>query len=423
MQETHWNTLTRPDRSYLVFRVGSSNNLETRICMLQEVLRYVAGIMIYGVKFNWESDTNPNPNPYGLGDTCLLVAGKLVVGKVQTKKVGTVLSTVPLLETSPWFRPGAVLVTSMVEAPDDNHNVKEDRFKLDTEEIFGDHPSDDEDQFQNVVGGQLEIDRPVNGVGRTTTTEVNDDRRDSPLTPQSVPRDDDDNQLDPYGGLFDDEQTKILSIKEQLEDPNMTDDDVVELLQTLADMDLTFTALKETDVGRHVNQFRKHPSNEVRRLVKQLVRKWKDLVDEWVGSNNGAPAPATLTGNGFSLCFSVPFYSFVAISGSERNYSEPESQRAKAVISKNVAPTRPAHQSRPSMVASASAPSNRPNNEQSIDLDKLASARKRLHENYQEAQNAKKQRTIQVMDLHEIPKPRNGFIAKNKGNFHGRPNR
>ncbi|KAL8199579.1 hypothetical protein R6Q57_013147 [Mikania cordata] len=286
---------------------------------------------------------------------------------------------------------------------------------------------------------QNSIDRPVNGVGRTTTTEVKDDRRDSPLTPQSVPRDDDDNQLDPYGGLFDDEQTKVLSIKEQLEDPNMTDDDVVELLQTLADMDLTFTALKETDVGRHVNKFRKHPSNEVRRLVKQLVRKWKDLVDEWVGSNNGAPAPATFTDEDSPLVQNVPRsaknghnqvpdfgYSpnpHNGSSGSERNYSEPESQRAKAVISKNVAPSRPAHQSHPSMVASASAPSNPANKEQSIDLDKLASARKRLHENYQEAQNAKKQRTIQVMDLHEIPKPRNGFIAKNKGNFHGRPNR
>ncbi|KAD7477381.1 hypothetical protein E3N88_00517 [Mikania micrantha] len=43
------------------------------------------------------------------------------------------------------------------EAPDDNHNDEEDRFKPDTEEISGDHPSDDEDQFQNVVGGQLEV--------------------------------------------------------------------------------------------------------------------------------------------------------------------------------------------------------------------------------------------------------------------------
>ncbi|XP_035845703.1 probable mediator of RNA polymerase II transcription subunit 26c [Helianthus annuus] len=60
-------------------------------------------------------------------------------------------------------------------------------------------------------------------------------------------------------------------------------------------MDLTFTVLKETDIERNVNRLRKHPSNEVRGLVKQLVRKWKDLVDEWVGSNNSALARSTLT--------------------------------------------------------------------------------------------------------------------------------
>lgn len=42
---------------------------------------------------------------------------------------------------------------------------------------------------------------------------------DDHLTPQSVPQEDDDDP-DPYGGLFDDEQTKILRIKQQLEDPH-----------------------------------------------------------------------------------------------------------------------------------------------------------------------------------------------------------
>lgn len=90
-----------------------------------------------------------------------------------------------------------------------------------------------------------------------------------------------------------------------------------------------------------------------------------------------------------------------------------------------------------------------------MDDEKLNSARKRLQENYQEAQNgmlsilesviitfylsvstdqllfvgvfllyeAKKQRTIQVMDIHDIPKPKNAFFAKNKGNFQGRHHR
>ncbi|KAK1299545.1 putative mediator of RNA polymerase II transcription subunit 26c [Acorus calamus] len=50
-----------------------------------------------------------------------------------------------------------------------------------------------------------------------------------------------------------------------------------------------------------------------------------------------------------------------------------------------------------------------------MDPERLASARRRLHENYQEAENAKKQRTIQVMGIHELPKKKNTFFARNKG--------
>ena len=47
----------------------------------------------------------------------------------------------------------------------------------------------------------------------------------SPSTPQSIRGDDDDEEedeqvRDPYGGLFDDEETKVLIIKERLEDLN-----------------------------------------------------------------------------------------------------------------------------------------------------------------------------------------------------------
>ncbi|XP_024025662.1 probable mediator of RNA polymerase II transcription subunit 26c [Morus notabilis] len=65
---------------------------------------------------------------------------------------------------------------------------------------------------------------------------------------------------------------KILEIKEQLEDSNQSEDTLVKLLQSLTDMDITFQALKETDIGRHVNRLRKHSSSEVKRLVKQVVR-------------------------------------------------------------------------------------------------------------------------------------------------------
>ncbi|PSS30293.1 Mediator of RNA polymerase II transcription subunit 26c like [Actinidia chinensis var. chinensis] len=253
----------------------------------------------------------------------------------------------------------------------------------------------------------------------------------SPSTPQSIRGDDDDEDeevRDPYGGLFDDEETKVLRIKERLEDPNQNEDSLVELLQTLADMDITFKALKETDIGRHVNHLRKHSSNDVRRLVKQLVRKWKDLVDEWVNTNGGHASSLIADGDSPQQCvpprnaqnghhqvadFAYSPNPHNGSSGSDRNYSEPE-PKAKAIPRRD-APAKPPH-SIP-LSASALPPKTQ---QKDIDLERLASARKRLHDNYQEAQNAKKQRTIQVMDIHEIPKPKNTFFAKNRGGPQGR---
>lgn len=247
----------------------------------------------------------------------------------------------------------------------------------------------------------------------------------SPGTPQSVEREDGED-LDPYAGMFDDEQKKILEIKEQLEDPHQSEDFVVELLQALADMDITFQALKETDIGRHVNRFRKHQSQDVRRVVKQLVRKWKDIVDEWVKLNppgERTSSASALMADGDSPQQKIPQNGHQQVpdfgyspnphngsSGSDRNNSEYE-PKPKAIPRKE-APPRPAHSAPPS---AASAHQNRQREQKDFDNEKLASARKRLQENYKEAENAKRQRTIQVMDIHDIPKPKNTFFAKNKG--------
>ncbi|XAR73238.1 hypothetical protein NMG60_11007143 [Bertholletia excelsa] len=260
----------------------------------------------------------------------------------------------------------------------------------------------------------------------------------SPSTSQPIHRDDDEEEgedLDPYCGLFEDEEIRVLKIKERLEDPDQAEDSLIELLQSLADMDITFKALKETDIGRHVNRLRKHPSNDVRRLVKQLVRKWKDLVDEWVKSNTpeerasstfiadgDSPqqnAPPRTTQNGPQQ---VPDFAYSpnphngGSSGSDKNNSEPE-PRAKAIPRRDAPPAKPPHSTPPHASAP---PAKRQQKESNIDLERLASARKRLQENYQEAQNAKKQRTIQVVDIHELPKPKNAFFARNKGGPHGR---
>ncbi|CAA2956912.1 probable mediator of RNA polymerase II transcription subunit 26c isoform X2 [Olea europaea var. sylvestris] len=275
---------------------------------------------------------------------------------------------------------------------------------------------------------------------------INEEFSKSPLTPESNNRNSsgeeerqEEEDLDPYGGLFDDEQTKILRFKEQLEDPNQNEESVVESLQNLEDMDITFQALKETDIGRHVNGLRKHPSNEVRRLVKQLVRKWKETVDEWVKLNK-PEASSNLIADGDSpqqnmsknqqnghhqvldFGYSPNPRSEYVKSGAERNISEYEPRpKPPQSVPRRETPSRPPQ----SVPKSASAPPSKPQREAAVDDERLNSARRRLQENYQEAQNAKKQRTIQMMDIHEIPKPRNGFIGRNKGGggFQGRHHR
>ncbi|KAK6792293.1 hypothetical protein RDI58_011374 [Solanum bulbocastanum] len=81
------------------------------------------------------------------------------------------------------------------------------------------------------------------------------------------------------------EISKILRIKNHFEIPNQSENCLVDQLQSLAEMDINFKILEKTDIGRHVSKLRKHSSNEVRRLVKLLIRRWKDIVDEWVRLN------------------------------------------------------------------------------------------------------------------------------------------
>ncbi|XP_057766117.1 probable mediator of RNA polymerase II transcription subunit 26c isoform X2 [Salvia miltiorrhiza] len=294
-----------------------------------------------------------------------------------------------------------------------------------------------------------DVDHKDNNFDSNKKSSVDDDRNlnadfgKTALTPESnhlnLSGGNDEGDADPYAGLFDDdEQTTIFSIKEQLEDPHQSEEAVVELLQTLEDMDITFQALEDTDIGRHVNRLRKHSSSEVRRLVKQLIRKWKETVDEWVKVNQPQATTANLIADVDSPQQNIPKnqqnghhqvpdfgYSPNPRNGAptpERNYVEYESKPkpSPSAAARRETPSRPPQSASKS---SSAPPPNRAQRETVVDDEKLNSARRRLQENYQEAQNAKKQRTIQMMDIHEIPKPKNTFFAKNKGGFQGRHHR
>uniref|UniRef100_J3NBP1 TFIIS N-terminal domain-containing protein n=2 Tax=Oryza brachyantha TaxID=4533 RepID=J3NBP1_ORYBR len=238
-------------------------------------------------------------------------------------------------------------------------------------------------------------------------------------------------------------ESKILAIRDFLEDPDQSEDELVSLLQSLADMDITYKALQETDIGRHVNGLRKHPSGEVRQLVKLLVRKWKEIVDDWVrlhnsGGDGGSSvltdgdSPDKIQGRNYQNAQVSDF----KYSPSPQRHNGLSSERSsnnngiESMIEKRRTSPAPAYHNNKQnssisySTSSSSAPvrTMREQKDTLMDLEKLDSARKRLQENYQEAQNAKKQRTIQVMDIHDIPKPknRNAFIRKGGGGLPGK---
>ncbi|KAK7247532.1 hypothetical protein RIF29_42416 [Crotalaria pallida] len=199
-------------------------------------------------------------------------------------------------------------------------------------------------------------------------------------------------ELDPYGGLFDDEQKKILEIKQQLEYPNQSEESLMELLQNLDDMDITFQALEDTDIGRHVNQLRKHSSSDVRRLVKLLVSKWKGIVDEWVKLKTPGQAVTDVMADEDSPDQKTPQNEhhqspdFATRSPNPHHGNSGSGVELKPkAIPRKEAPRKPT----PTPPPSNPTPQKRQREQRdsNFDAEKLASARKRLQENYKEAAN------------------------------------
>ncbi|KAG2560286.1 probable mediator of RNA polymerase II transcription subunit 26c isoform X2 [Panicum virgatum] len=238
-------------------------------------------------------------------------------------------------------------------------------------------------------------------------------------------------------------ESRIMAIRDFLEDPDQPDDELVSLLQNLADMDVTYKALQETDIGRHVNGLRKHPSAEVRRLVKQLIRKWKEIVDEWVRlHNSGGDGGSSIIADGYSpekvqgRSHQSPRVSGFQYSPSPQRHNGSTTEKTNNGLEltmdmkRRPSPVPTHHNSRQmnnnhhsTTISSAPAKVTRDHKDSLLDLDRLDSARKRLQENYQEAQNAKKQRTIQVMDISDIPKPKNRNALIRKSGSGGLPAR
>lgn len=313
----------------------------------------------------------------------------------------------------------------------------------------------------------------------------------------------------------------VFEIKDTLLDSYKSEREILDSLQRLELMQLSFDVLKETEIGKAANGLRKHSSGRIRALVKKLVSEWKDTADLWYKSvedvtaasraeateaaespldeeEDGLPSPpmdegALLAGRTVSLEMSQLFDFMdddtsagsgnpirrldVAVSASvkkkdnghadgmyrlyavnehgdgeecqeKKKASEPKKKDRDSVTSSN------GHSKRNKDLATNGFDSRRTctekvekkvqrhevfekevysvgnsktqtskSSQDSPELDqRLLAAKRKLHENYQQAENAKRQRTIQVMELQDLPGgggPKRAKVPQMGG--HGKP--
>nr|GMC88603.1 probable mediator of RNA polymerase II transcription subunit 26B [Ipomoea batatas] len=242
---------------------------------------------------------------------------------------------------------------------------------------------------------------------------------------------------------------EVLRIKGVLDNYEEESDAILfDSLRRLQLMDLSVETLKATEIGKTVNGLRKHGSKQIKHLVRTLIEDWKVMVDQWV------QATAAITDPQNSGEFNKNHENGRKPSVENHNIPVRKQQfndrpnvtprdikneplKKQEVVMKKQAtdsklnkpsagdfgpgrPTRPAVEQKFQQKPDKSKLQKRPvvsnqNKLKASDEDsvqaKLEAAKRKLQERYQEAANAKKQRTIQVMELQDIPKQ--GQVHKN----------
>ncbi|KVI03400.1 Transcription elongation factor, TFIIS/CRSP70, N-terminal, sub-type [Cynara cardunculus var. scolymus] len=274
---------------------------------------------------------------------------------------------------------------------------------------------------------------------------------------------------------------EVMRIKEIVDNsPDESTSVLCNSLRKLQLMAISVDTLKATEIGKSVNVLRKHALKDVRQIARTLIEVWKGMVDEWVNATtkiaasddtpesinpsvldeeDGLPSPplddlSFLNPHSMSLELSEFFdgmddYGNPRKSGEfnknrnndgkppvqKQNVSKWKQQKPsneQTVIPKEdtdsflakqrtfVKPSKPpiANSSlRPNMERKLQNPGN-----PTLPKRPLAPQHRKLQERYQQAENAKRQRTIQVMELHDLPKQ--GMPLKNQhmrpGNNHNR---
>lgn len=192
---------------------------------------------------------------------------------------------------------------------------------------------------------------------------------------------------------------EILRIKEILHNKDKESDDVLlESLRTLQRMEITVDILKATEIGKVVNGMRKYnKSKQISHVARTMVKGWKVLVDEWINAN----ASVTTDNSPDTKHTSHRVNDEGRLSSLPLDGDETKKRSTNLVDEQKVGNEAKAKPQRKPLAVIQDGSINA--DESSIKA-RLEISKRKLHEGYQLAENAKKQRTIKIIELSAIPK-------------------
>ncbi|MCL7043698.1 hypothetical protein MKW94_023762 [Papaver nudicaule] len=245
---------------------------------------------------------------------------------------------------------------------------------------------------------------------------------------------------------------EVLKIKEVLLDSqNRSEEELLAAMRRLQMMIISTDTLKVTTIGKAVSGIRKHSSKQISGLARTLIEGWKQIVDMWMHANDEATAAGNISSDSGNPSVvdegkapSPPLKEKATDDGNLRNRPNevsckciPTMQRKNTPSSKPLQPheskvftteknepkvTRKETETRQMMAKTLSDGTKLCNNLSTVeghqwpslsgrttDMNeisvqmKLEASRKRLHDGYQQAENAKKRRMIKVMDVKDLP--------------------
>ncbi|KAL3819681.1 hypothetical protein ACJIZ3_005586 [Penstemon smallii] len=234
---------------------------------------------------------------------------------------------------------------------------------------------------------------------------------------------------------------KILDNSEEESDATL-----LELLRKLQLMPMSVDTLKASNIGKSVNSLRKHGSKDIRNLVKTLIGHWKTMVDDWVNATKDIvavaevepeslkktkaafeeeedeelPSPPMDEGAFFAHPASMElsqFFDGMDEDGIDESLHEPKSrkmvqqkknQEAPLCNPKSVTRPNPANNEKLTVQNRAIQKNPSPPRPKLDSYDEVAmrleTSKRKLQERYEEVKNAKKQRTIQLVEFQDLPK-------------------